>query len=127
MMTDYFRAAETGDTFGTRVPAADDALRVDGDDGVVDHALHQDTEALLALAQVILIFAAFGQVARDLREAEQLAGGIADDRQHHVRPEARAVLAHAPAFFLETSFQCRGVQLPLGKDLALLAGWIERR
>ena len=48
--------------------------------------------------------APFGHVARDLREPAQLATLLVVQRgDHHVRPEPRAVLAHAPAFVLEAA------------------------
>ena len=47
--------------------------RVEHVDRVVDDALDQQPEALLALAQRLLVQPALGEVARDLGEAEQLA------------------------------------------------------
>ena len=47
--------------------------------------------------------ALLGQVARDLGEAEQRAGVVDERGDHHVGPEARAVLAHAPALVLEAA------------------------
>ena len=65
-------------------------------------------ERLPGQLEFLLRAAALGDVARDLGEAEQAAVGAADRIDHDVRPEPRAVLAHAPAFLLETS-------LPLGR------------
>ena len=45
---------------------------VEHEDRVVLHALDEQAEALFALAQRLFGGAPFGQVARDLREADQL-------------------------------------------------------
>src|SRR5262249_45982254 len=46
--------------------------------------------------------------------AEQLPGVVAHRRDDHVRPIGRPVLAHAPAFLLETALGGRDLELPLG-------------
>ena len=58
---------------------------------------------------------ALGQVARDLREAEQLARAVAQGGDDDVGPEPRAVLADAPAFVLEAAFARGDVQLVVGR------------
>ncbi len=119
MPADDFRGAVAVDAFGATVPAGDHALFVEGHDGVVDHALDQQAEAFLALAQSRLVAQALGQVARDLGIPQQVAAFVANGRDHHVRPELRTVLAYPPAFFLETTVQRGDVELALG---ALAAG-----
>ena len=66
--------------------------------------------------------AAVGQIARHLGEADQLAVLGAQRGDHHVGPESRAVLAHAPALVLEPSVARRALQLALA-----LAGAHRRR
>src|SRR5688500_5671545 len=112
-----FVAAVALDLLGARVPARHQALRVEHEHRIVGHALDQQPEALLALAHRLLVRPALGKVARDLREAEQLAVVVAQRGDHHVRPEARAVLAHAPALVLEAPFGHRGAQLVVGPAL----------
>ena len=95
------------------VPAGHRPVRGQHVDGVVLHALDQQTEALLAAPQLILLPPALRQIARDLREGEQLAAFVAQRGDHDVRPEPRAVLAQAPAFVLETPIHGRALQLEL--------------
>jgi hypothetical protein len=61
--------------------------------------------------QVLLERAAFRQVARDLAEADVLATAVIDRRDDDVGPEARAVLAHAPALLLEPPHRDRHLEL----------------
>jgi hypothetical protein len=56
---------------------------------------------LLALAQRVLLAAAFGEVARDLAEALQPAARVAQRRDDDIGPETAAVAPNAPAFVLE--------------------------
>src|SRR6185369_6463085 len=56
---------------------------------------------------------ALGQVPRELREPTQAARIVAHGRDGDVRPEPRAVLAHAPAFVDEAPFRRRHAQLVL--------------
>src|SRR5262249_9731152 len=99
---------------GAGVPADDAAAGVEHDDGVVVDALDQQAEALLALAQLLLDPLALGQVARDLREADQLPPRVADGRDDHVGPEAGAVLAQPPPLVLEPPGGPGHLQLVLG-------------
>ena len=94
------------------IPVGDVAVGVEHVDGVVGDALHQQPELLLALPERLLGGLAFGQVARDLGKADQLAGRLADRIDDDVGPEARAVLADAPAFALELAFARGGLQRP---------------
>src|SRR5262249_11138239 len=59
----------------------------------------------------------FGQVARHLREADELTALVMKRGDDHVGPELRAVLANSNAFVLEASFP-RG-HFELLVDLAL--------
>ena len=56
---------------------------------------------LLRPLQRLLRLPPLGDVARDLGEADQLAVVVADRVDDDAGPEARAVLAHAPALGLE--------------------------
>src|SRR5690606_10139741 len=57
---------------------------------------------------------AFGHVTGDLGEATQSALWIVQRGDQHVGPEPAAVLAHAPAFVLETAVALCTLQLQLG-------------
>src|SRR5207237_10514685 len=61
---------------------------------------------------------ALGRVARHLREAHQHPLRVVNRRDHHVGPEARAVLAHPPAFVFELPVSHRPLELPLRLALA---------
>ncbi len=67
-------------------------------DGV--HLLRLE-QRLPCLVEMLLGLSPLGEIARDLREAQKLAGRAADRVDDDMRPEARAVLAHAPALGLE--------------------------
>src|ERR1044071_8356966 len=61
------------DSLGAAVPARDASFGVEHEDRVVLEPVPEHPEALLALAQRLLLVPALGQVARDLREAAQRA------------------------------------------------------
>src|SRR5262249_34328957 len=89
------------------------------------HRLHHQAQLLLAAAQRLFLLAPLGQVAGDLGVALQLAVRIAQRGDHHAGPEARAVLADAPAFVLDAALLAGAAQLfarPAGGDLV---GWVE--
>ena len=65
---------------------------------------------LLRALQRLLRLAPLGDVARDLGEADQLAGRIADRVDDDARPEGRAVLAHPPALGLELALAPCGLE-----------------
>jgi hypothetical protein len=113
VLADDLAARIALDALRAGVPAGDDALGIEHVDGVVGHAFDQQAEALLALAQRLLVQPAVGEIARDLRETEQLAGLVAQRGDGDARPEARAVLAHAPALVLEAALGGRGLELVL--------------
>ena len=65
---------------------------------------------LLASPELFLGRLALAQVARDLGEAEEVRRGVADRVDDDVGPEARAVLADAPALVLEAALFHRRLQ-----------------
>src|SRR6185503_13600046 len=79
-------------------------LRVEHEDRVIGDALDEDPEAPLGLEQRVLRLALLGHVAGDLGEADQLALAVVDAVDDDARPEARTVLAHAPALADELAF-----------------------
>ena len=76
------------------------------------HLLRLEQRLAGALQRLLGVFA-FGDVAGDLGEAEEPAILAADGIDHHMRPEAGAVLAHPPAFAFEPPLSHRGFQRPL--------------
>ena len=86
------------DALGAGIPAGDDAVRVQHEERIVGDAVDEQPELTLAFAQTILGLAPLGNIASDLRKADQIAAGIVNGVEHDRRPEARAVLANAPAF-----------------------------
>src|ERR1019366_8866230 len=87
--------------------------------------------ALLGLGELDLLLLrslSRGQIAGDLREAEKLAvPGISDGRDDDVRPEARAVLAYAPAFIFESPDPSRNLQLAFAHARAHVLVAVEPR
>src|SRR6185437_16143639 len=65
--------------------------------------LDEQAELLLAAPERLLRQLPLGQVAGDLGVADQFPARLADRVDHHMRPEAAAVLAHPPAFALEAT------------------------
>jgi hypothetical protein len=106
---DFFLAVAL-DALGARVPVGDDAFRRQHVDRVIGHALHQQAEALLALAQLVLGLLALGDVAGHLGKAEQQPFLVVDGVDDDVGPEAGAVLAHAPALGFILAVIERGLQ-----------------
>ncbi len=97
------------ETLRARIPAHHEARRIEHIDRVIRHALDEQAESFLAAPQGLVRLAPFAQVARHLGEADKGAVRIADGIDHDTRPEARAVLADAPALGLEPTFvQCSG-------------------
>src|SRR5207247_423743 len=99
------------DALRARVPARHATAGIEHEDGVILDAFEEQAKALLALAQPLLLRAALAQVARDLGEAAMDSLAVPQRRDHHARPEARAVLAQAPALVLEASGAQRLVEL----------------
>src|SRR5207302_1085190 len=67
------------------------------------------------------------EIARDFREAYERAVRVAQHRDDHVGPEARAVLAYAPAFILAAPLLGRDLQLALWFPGAYVLLGIEHR
>ena len=102
------------DPLAAEVPVRDAAFRIEHVDRVIGDALHQDAKPFLALAQRGLRADPLRHVAGDLGKRDQLAVPVADRVDHHIGPEARAVLAHAPALDFEPPGLGRGAQRALG-------------
>src|SRR3954447_24423795 len=109
MPADDFLRPIALDPLGAEIPAADIAVGIEHVDRIVRDALDEPAELFLALADRLFGSHAFGQVAGDLGIADKFAGGAADRIDDHMRPEATAILALAPAFPLEPAvLRCRG-------------------
>src|SRR6185437_9554317 len=109
---DFLRAPAVN-PLGAAVPAAHEAARIDQEEGVIAHRVDEEAEALLASSLQLLLAAAFGEIAGDLRESEEGALGVAQRRDHDVGPEPCPVLAQPPALILEAAFHRRDLQLVL--------------
>src|SRR5690606_19083971 len=96
------------------VPAHDAAVRVEEEDAVVLDGLHHQPESLFALAELILMLPPLGEVARDLREADQPAVVAPERRDDDVGPEPAPVFAQAPPFVLDAPFRPDDLKLALG-------------
>src|SRR6185369_897801 len=68
-----------------------------------------------------------GEISRHFGEADQLPVGVSDCRYDDVRPEAAAVLSHAPPFVLELSYTRGDLELVIRKTFRDLLGGIEDR
>ena len=86
------------------IPACDRAVRIQHINRIIGHALDQQAELFLMLLDRRFRLPPFGQIARDLGETEKLAGRRTDGIDHHICPEAAAILADAPAFVFEFPF-----------------------
>ena len=73
MLADDFGRRISFDAFCAEVPATHNAFWVEHVNGVVGHALHQQTELLLAFLEGLLGFLSLGQVSRDLGKADNFA------------------------------------------------------
>jgi hypothetical protein len=100
VLADDLVGAVAVDALGAGVPGGDVALRIEHEDRVVEDAVDELAVALLALAQAILGAAPLAEIAGDLAVADQAAALVADGADGDAGPQARAVLAEAPAFFL---------------------------
>ena len=126
MLAQDLAARVPGDALGAGVPAGDAAVHVQHVDRVVGHALHQQPEALLALAQRFLVRPPPGEVAGDLGKAQELTVGVAQRGDHDIRPEPRAVLAQAPSLVLEAALHARDAELVRRPAPRHVLGRIER-
>src|SRR5262249_43998155 len=94
-------------------PAHDLPVRIEHENRIVDDAFHHEAKALLAALQLLFRNLPPRQVPRDLGEAAQGPGFVAQRRRQRERPEGRAVAAHAPAFALVPSFSRRQLERAL--------------
>ena len=78
------------------------------------------------LARLLLRRPARGEVAGDLREAEEAAFGVLQRGDDDVRPELGAVLPNAPPFVLEAALAFGHLQLILRESRLDGLAWIER-
>ena len=67
------------------------------------------------------------EIARDFREAHERAAPVAQRRDDHVGPKARAILAHAPAFILDASLLRRNLQFAPRLPRAYVLVGVEHR
>lgn len=100
MLADGLLGRVALDALRAQIPARDDAVTVQREDGVVLDRLHQQPQVALALHQALLALALLRHVARDLGKAQHLAIGAQQRGDQHVGPETAAVLAQPPAFVL---------------------------
>src|SRR4029077_9324942 len=89
---------------GSRVPAGHDAIRIEHVDRIVHHAVNQQPEPLLALAQDFFVALTLAQVACYFREGQELSVVVAQRGDNDIGPKTRSILADAPALILEVSF-----------------------
>jgi hypothetical protein len=114
MLADDLLGRVALDALRSDVPGGDPPVDVQHEDRVFAHALHQQAEAFLALAQLVLVVAPLRQVAGDLGEADERAALVAHGGDDDVGPEQRSVLADPPALVLERAVPGRHLQLVRG-------------
>src|ERR1700742_846601 len=110
MLTDYLAGRISFDALCTLIPARNHAVRIEHIDRVVRHAFDQQAEQLFTAPQGFFRLATLGEIAGNFREAHQLARGQTHRIDHHMGPEASAILADAPAFAFEFSLPFRSLQ-----------------
>ncbi|MNU94381.1 hypothetical protein D3C71_843620 [compost metagenome] len=123
---DFFRPVAL-DALRPGIPVGQASIRSEHVDGVIRDALHQQAKLLFALLECFFGHFTVGQIAGDLGKTEQSTRRVAYWVDHHVAPEARAVLAHPPALSFETSFANRRVQRPLGQTGTAIVFGVELR
>ncbi len=84
-------------------------------------------QRLTRLIERLLRFLTLADVARDLGEADDGAGLVADRIDDDAGPELRAVLAHAPAFLLEPALASRRIERVLRLTFLQVARAIKPR
>ncbi len=127
MVPDHLVAGVALDALGAGVPVGDHPVGVEHIKRVVRDPVDQQAELPFALQQGLLRRLAFGDVARGLREADQLAGLVVDSLQRPLRPEPAAVLAQQPAFVLHLALGPGGGQCPLRRATAPVLLGVELR
>ena len=115
------------DTLGARIPGRDVARRVEHENGVIERAVDEQPERLLAVAQREIGVPALGEIARDLAESYEPSGLIQQRGDDDVGPESRAVLAHAPTVIFEPAITRRELELLPWPSLVDRILWIEHR
>src|SRR5262245_5563114 len=115
MAADDLLVAVALDALGADVPVHHDAAGIEHEDRVVADTLHQQAKPLLAVEQRLLHGAPLREVAGDLGEPDEGAVFVVHDVEDRVRPEAAAVLAHAPALALEAALAPRDGERMLGQ------------
>src|ERR1700689_663485 len=93
MLTDDFGRLVALDALCAGIPAGNETAFIKHDQRIFGHSFHKLADALLALAQSLLICASFCQVARNLGIANQRAAGVAHGRNEDIGPESGTVLA----------------------------------
>jgi hypothetical protein len=73
----------------------------------------------------LLLLPPFGEIPRDLRESPRMTALVVQRRDDDVRPEALAVLPHAPSLVFETPV--RGGRLQLGRWFVQVLRRVEDR
>jgi hypothetical protein len=122
MRANDFVRAITLHSLGTTVPIGHAALRIEHEDRVVDHALHEEPEAALAVLQRLLGDATLGHVARDLGKSDEPAPFVVDGVENGQSPEARPILAQAPTLVLEPPNLPRRGERATGQTRLLVLG-----
>ena len=120
MLADNFFRSVALQALGTGVPGGDESPRIEREDGVIGDAFDQQPVVLLHLASL-------GQIARDFAETDQLPAVVIQPCDHHIRPEACAVLANAPIFVFKAATAGRLLQFEIGLARAPLALGIKDR
>ena len=97
-----------------RVPARDVAIRREHKNGIVGDTLNQQAEAAFAFEHRIVSGLLVADIADHLTETDKLTPAVAQSRHDNVRPECRAILAHAPALGHISPGRGRGLKRRLG-------------
>jgi hypothetical protein len=100
------------DALGAGVPIDHNAVGIEHEQRVVDHAGDERAELVRGFAQLLLRHLPLGDVAGDLGKADQPIILVADGVDLDQRPEAAAVFAHAPAFAFEMALARGRLQHP---------------
>jgi len=98
MLTYNFVERVALDPLGPGIPAGDMAGGIKHVDGVIRHALNQDLELGLVVAQDFLRCSSLGQVARYFGKPDEFAGVVPDRVNQYMRPEPRSIFADSPSF-----------------------------
>jgi hypothetical protein len=110
---------------GPRIPVDHEAVGIEHEQRVVGDAGNQRAELTRGFVQILLRHLPFGDVACDLGKADQHAIVVVDGVDLDQRPEAAAVLAHAPAFAFEVALTRRRLQHPRRQADGAVFGRVE--